>query len=53
MPAPTIKICGISTPATLDAVIKARADYVGLVFYPPSPRHLTPPQAAETPHPDD
>ncbi len=41
MPALAIKICGISTAATLDAVIAARADYVGLVFYPPSPRHVS------------
>ena len=47
MSGPSIKICGISTPATLDAVIKARAEYVGLVFYPPSPRHLSPSQAAD------
>ena len=47
MPAPEIKICGIASPATLDAAIAARADYVGLVFYPPSPRYLAIPQAAE------
>jgi phosphoribosylanthranilate isomerase len=44
---PNIKICGISTPATLDAAIGGRADYVGLVFYPPSPRYLTLAQAAD------
>ena len=44
---PNIKICGISTPATLDAAIAARADYVGLVFYPPSPRYLPLPRAAD------
>lgn len=42
MPAPEIKICGISTPQALDAAIAARADYVGFVFYPPSPRHVAP-----------
>ena len=47
MPGPAIKICGISTPAALDAAIAARAEYAGLVFYPPSPRHLALPQAAE------
>ena len=47
MSGPMIKICGIGTPATLDAAIEARADYVGLVFYPPSPRYLTLPDAAE------
>ena len=43
---PMIKICGITTPATLDAAIAARADYVGLTFVPPSPRYLTPTDAA-------
>lgn len=37
-----IKICGISTPDTLDAVLGARADCVGLNFFPPSPRHVDP-----------
>ena len=46
MPAPLIKICGLSTPATLDAAIAARADYAGFVFFPPSPRHVSPAQAA-------
>jgi phosphoribosylanthranilate isomerase len=41
-----IKICGISTPGTLDAVLDARADYVGLNFYPPSPRHVSADMAA-------
>lgn len=36
-----IKICGVTTPDALDAAIAARADYVGLNFYPPSPRHLS------------
>ena len=44
---PMIKICGITTPATLDAAIAARADYVGLMFYSPSPRNVSPPQAAD------
>ena len=35
-----IKICGISTPEALDAAIAGRADFVGFVFYPPSPRHV-------------
>lgn len=46
MPAPAIKICGISTPDTLEAAIAARADHVGFVFFPPSPRALTPREAA-------
>ncbi len=35
-----IKICGLSTPETLTAAIEAGADFVGLVFYEPSPRHV-------------
>ena len=46
MPAPAIKICGINAPAALDAAIAARADFAGLVFCPPSPRHLSLPVAA-------
>ncbi|MEL7544726.1 MAG: phosphoribosylanthranilate isomerase [Pseudomonadota bacterium] len=37
-----VKICGLSTPETMDAALDAGAAFVGLVFYPPSPRHLTP-----------
>ncbi|MBD3728377.1 MAG: N-(5'-phosphoribosyl)anthranilate isomerase, partial [Sphingomonadales bacterium] len=47
MPAPKIKICGISTPAALDACIAAQADYCGFVFFPPSPRNVTPSEAAD------
>jgi phosphoribosylanthranilate isomerase len=36
-----IKICGLTTAEALEAAIKARADYAGFVFYPPSPRHLS------------
>lgn len=36
-----VKICGLSTPETLDAALGAGADYVGFVRYPRSPRHLT------------
>ncbi|TAK46697.1 MAG: phosphoribosylanthranilate isomerase [Xanthobacteraceae bacterium] len=35
-----IKICGLSTPDTLDAALDAGADMVGFVFFRPSPRHL-------------
>lgn len=35
-----IKICGLSTPETLDAALAAGADMVGLVRFPKSPRHL-------------
>jgi phosphoribosylanthranilate isomerase len=35
-----IKICGLSTPETLDTALEAGADMVGFMFFPPSPRHL-------------
>jgi phosphoribosylanthranilate isomerase len=37
---PLVKICGLSTPAALDAALEAGAEMVGFVFFPPSPRHL-------------
>jgi phosphoribosylanthranilate isomerase len=36
-----IKICGLSTPETLDAALDAGADMVGFMFFPASPRHLS------------
>jgi len=35
-----VKICGLSTAATLDVALDEGADAVGFVFFPPSPRHL-------------
>lgn len=40
------KICGLSTPETVAAAASGGARFVGFVFYPPSPRHLTPEKAA-------
>lgn len=37
---PKIKICGLSTPETVDAALAVGADYLGFVFYEPSPRHI-------------
>lgn len=37
-----VKICGINDEASFDTVIEAGADWVGFVFYPPSPRCVTP-----------
>jgi phosphoribosylanthranilate isomerase len=34
------KICGLSTPETLDAAVRGGARQVGFVFFPPSPRNL-------------
>lgn len=35
-----VKICGLSTPETLEAAIAAGADQIGLVHFPKSPRHV-------------
>jgi phosphoribosylanthranilate isomerase len=35
-----IKICGLKTPAALEAALAAGADLVGFVFFPSSPRHI-------------
>lgn len=42
-----VKICGLSTPESVAAAIEAGADFLGFVFYPRSPRNVTPEQAAE------
>jgi phosphoribosylanthranilate isomerase len=47
MAAPTIKICGITTPAALDAMVTAHANYIGFVFHARSPRNLSPNDAAK------
>lgn len=39
------KICGLSTPETVTAAITGGARFVGFVFFPPSPRNLSPAQA--------
>jgi len=36
----TAKICGLTTPETIGAAIRGGASHIGLVFFPPSPRHL-------------
>jgi phosphoribosylanthranilate isomerase len=41
-----IKICGLSSEETLEAALDAKADMIGLVFFPPSPRSVTPARAA-------
>ena len=40
------KICGLNTPDSVNAAVEGGASWVGFVFYPPSPRALTPEQAA-------
>jgi phosphoribosylanthranilate isomerase len=41
IPSTKVKICGLRTAEVLAAALDAGADYVGLVFFPPSPRYLT------------
>ena len=41
-----VKICGISTPEAMTAAVDGGAAFIGLVFYPPSPRAVRPDQAA-------
>ena len=40
-----VKICGLRTPADVVAVAAAGAAYIGLNFFPKSPRYLAPDQA--------
>ena len=35
------KICGLSTPETVDAAVAAGARWVGFVTFPRSPRHIS------------
>ncbi len=42
-----IKICGLSTPETLEAALAGGADMIGLNFHPRSPRLVTPERARE------
>ncbi|PXA82987.1 phosphoribosylanthranilate isomerase [Nostoc sp. 3335mG] len=41
------KICGLSTPETVDAAIKGGASHVGFVFFPKSPRDIVPERAGQ------
>jgi len=42
-----IKICGLADERAIDAVIAAKADYAGFVYFSASPRHVTFERAAE------
>lgn len=41
-----VKICGLSNAASIECAIAAGAEYIGLNFYPPSPRYVVPTAAA-------
>src|SRR5258708_20615366 len=40
------KICGLSAEEAVSAAVAGGAGYLGFVFYPPSPRAVTPREAA-------
>jgi phosphoribosylanthranilate isomerase len=42
-----IKICGLTREDDVDHAVRAGADAIGFVLYPPSPRAVTPTRAAE------
>ncbi len=42
-----IKLCGLTRPSDISAAVALGADAIGLVFYPPSPRYVSPAQAGQ------
>lgn len=40
-----VKICGVTSNEAVDAALDGGADYIGLVFFPRSPRHVDAPTA--------
>lgn len=41
-----IKICGLKTPAAVDAALAGGASHIGFIFFEKSPRHVAPREAA-------
>lgn len=44
---PLVKICGLSTPTTINAALRGGATHIGLVHFERSPRHLSLSDAAK------
>jgi phosphoribosylanthranilate isomerase len=42
---PQTKICGLSTPETVRAALDGGADFIGFMFFDPSPRNIAPEDA--------
>lgn len=42
-----IKICGLKTPEAVNAALDGGATHIGFIFFPKSPRHLTPADAGQ------
>lgn len=42
----SVKICGLTTEDALHAAIDSGADHIGFIFFPKSPRHIAPQEAA-------
>jgi phosphoribosylanthranilate isomerase len=42
-----VKICGLNTRESVTAAVDGGASHVGFIFYPPSPRAVTPERAGE------
>jgi len=43
----SVKICGINSRVAMEAAVASGADFVGFIFYPPSPRYLDPADFAQ------
>lgn len=41
------KICGINSRAALEAAVQGGAEFIGFIFYPPSPRYIAPEDAGQ------
>ena len=44
---PLVKICGLSTPVSIEAALYGGASHIGLVHFEKSPRHVTLAEAAK------